>query len=68
MTEARRILNEMVAAIDKVNECACALSQLGYTVEYETIDVTPIGRPEYPVLRQRVFMTTELGVDDETGD
>lgn len=47
-------------AIDKVNELACELSQHGYNVEYETLDVSPIGKPEYPALRARVYRTVEL--------
>uniref|UniRef100_A0AAU6W0X6 Uncharacterized protein n=1 Tax=Pseudomonas phage Pavpe01 TaxID=3138545 RepID=A0AAU6W0X6_9VIRU len=56
-------------AIDKVNEMACELSQLGYNVEYETLDVSPIGKPEYPALRAKVYRIHELkGRFDNDGD
>lgn len=67
MTASKRVA-ELNRRIDAVNETVAEIAALGYNVEYETIDVSPIGRIEYPALRAVVSKTeiiTGLGVDSE---
>ncbi len=59
---------ELNRRINAVNEMVAEIAEGGYNVEYETIDVSPIGRTEYPALRAVVSKTetiTGLGVDNE---